>query len=182
VERLGDAAVTNVQDAVACGRAWAAALASVADPSKAAPPAADAAARSLMSAWVGGLRAIGVTAAAVIDAAAILSCPPHLVEYYAVDLLELLPGRTRPVVLTIKGVVWASPNSSGVLPNVAIVGDQPIAPSKVAGADTVKVSVRPSVQPAALKVALEIATVGAPPVAPVSVSVRLSPANSTPGP
>ena len=178
VQRLGDAAATNVADAISLSRAWAAASAAAADP--ATPPgtvATDAVARSVMSAWIGGLKAIAVTAAAVTDAAAILSCPPHLVERYTVDLAELLPGRAQPVTLRVMSVVWANPNSSGVPPTVSVVGDQPIAAPEVPGTDVVMVSVRPSVQPAALKVMLEIATTGAPVVAPVSVAIRLGTEN-----
>jgi hypothetical protein len=179
MERLGDAATTNVADAVACATAWAGAVGAAAGASAPppAPASADALARSLVSAWVGGLRAVAVTAAAVTDAAAIMSSPPQLVAYYTVDLAELFPGRSRSMKLAIKGVTWTSPNSSGAVPFVSIVDAQPVGVPGAGGADLVRFRVRPSVSVHALAVLVEFATIGTPAVDPVLVTVRLGPEN-----
>lgn len=130
----------------------------------------------MLSAWVGGFRSIAVTAAAVTDAAAILSYPAELVERYTIDLAELLPGRTDPVMLNVMGVAWESVYDTGVEPVVMIVGGSTIAPP--AGAtDVATVSVRPSVQPKALMVSMQMTTTGATSSPPVLVDVRLGPEN-----
>jgi hypothetical protein len=118
-----------------------------------------------------------VAAAAVTDAAAIMSCPPQLVAYYTVDLAELFPGRSRPMTLSVKGVAWTSPNSSGALPVVSVVDDQPVGAPGTGGPDVVKVRVRPSVAAQALAVMVEFGTTGTPAVDPVLVTVRLGPEN-----
>lgn len=176
VERLGDAAMTNVADAVACGRAWAEALGATAAPSSPPTNPADGLARAWASAWVGGLRTVGVTAAAVTDAAAIMACPPQLVAFHDVDLAELFPGRTLPVQLSIKDVVWASTNAVGNLPVVTVVDAQPTAvpvpDDDGVVLDTARVRVRPSV-PFALDLTIEFVQVGTPAPPPVTVVVRL---------
>jgi hypothetical protein len=187
VERLGEAAMTNVADAVACGRAWAEAMGAAAAPTPPAPPnspppntpptnPADRLARAWVSAWVGGLKAVAVSAVAVTDAAAILAYPPQLVAYHDVDLAELLPERTLPVQLSIKGVEWSNTNAVGPLPVVTVVDAQPIAvpvpDDDGVVADTARVRVRPSV-PFALDLTIELALLGTPAVPPATVVVRL---------
>lgn len=201
VERLGEAVMTNVADAVACGRAWAAGLSAAADPATApsnpappnpappnpappnpappdpAPPkAADGMARAWISAWAGGLKAMAVTSVAVMDAAAIMACPPQLVAFHDIDLAELFPTRTLPLQLSIKDVVWANDNARGSVPVVTVVGAQPIA-VRAPGADgkpldTARVRVRPSV-PFSLDLTIEFVQVGTPAEAPVTVVVRV---------
>lgn len=178
MERLGDAAVANVVDAVARSTEWAAAVgAAAASPTPASTVPADDLARAAMSAWVGGLRAIAVTAAAVTDAAAILSCPPGLVEHYDVDLADQLPGRAHAVTLAVAGVSWASENASGDLPIVSIADVQPIGAPTQDAPDVVQFRVRPSVAPLALVVAVEVTTIGGPGGDPVVLAIRLSPEN-----
>lgn len=163
----------NVADAVARLRACTDALTAVTDPTAPASPPADLFARSLLSVWVGGLRSIAVTASAVSDSAAILSYPPGLVDNYAIDLAELLPGRTQPVTVKVTGVAWDSPNDTGILPSVLIPRGTDI-PAPPAGApDVVTASVRPTVQPEALSVTVQITTAGSPASPPVVVDVRL---------
>lgn len=177
VERLGDAAVDNVTDATARVTTWAAALGAAADPAPGASPVADDVARAAASMWIGGLRAMAVTAAAVTDAAAILSCPPQLVETYAVDVADQLPGRTQPIRVAVLGVEWASANATGTLPVVVSAGAQPIAPPGEGGRDVVDLRVRPSVAPLALKVTVGVETIGTPATAPKVLVVRLSTEN-----
>lgn len=201
MERLGEAAVTNITDAVERFSALAAAVGAAAgsttadptnadpstpDPSvpatpaaatpasaSAPPPAADAFARTAMSAWSGGLKALAVTAAAVADAAAILSHPPELVEYYRIDLAEQVPGRSQPVTLTLTGVAWASANSSGALPVVSILDGNAIAPPATGGPDVVTARVRPCVAPQALEITVDVVTIGSAAVDAVALTIRL---------
>lgn len=178
MERLGDAAVANVADAVARSTSWAAAVGAAAtSPTPASTVPADELARTAMSAWVGGLRAIAVTAAAVTDAAAILSCPPGLVEYYVVDLADQLPDRAHPVTLAVTNVAWASENSSGAVPVVTITDAQPIGVPPQGGSDVVEVRVRPSVAPSALMLTVTVNMVSTPATEPVVLEIRLSPEN-----
>ncbi len=167
--------MVNVVEGVARCTAWATALGAAAAPSSAPTPVADDLARSTMSSWVGALRAVAVTAAAVTDAAAIMSCPPELVECYSVDLADQLPGRVDPVTLSVEQVAWASENSSGSLPVVSIVEAQPVAAASPGGSDVITMRVRPSVAPAPLIVTVSVHVVGAPAVDPLVLDVRLSP-------
>lgn len=180
VERLGDAAVDNVTDVVARATTWATALGAAADPDASAAgasPVADDMAAAAASMWVGGLRAMAVLAAAVTDAAAILSSPPQLVETYSVDLADQLPARTLPVRISVQRVEWASPNATGALPVVSIIDVQPVAAPTTGSADLVVFRVRPSVAPLALKVTVGVEAVGAPESEPTVLELRLSTEN-----
>ncbi len=172
IERLGEAAKQNVEDAVANWTAWATALGAAA----ATPPSAtprDDLARSAVAAWVGGLKAVAVNAVAISDAAAILSDPPSQEEYYDVDLAVDVPGRTNAATLSITSVAWTSKNATGDPPSVSIIGKQPIAAPPAGGPDVVRFRVVPSADAKALTVKVRVDGIGA----PKKISVRLSPVN-----
>ncbi len=191
-ERLGEAALTNVASVVECATALATALGNAAAPptsapgsssptatapTATAPTAADEVARSAMSAWVGGLRAIAVGAAAVTDAAAILSCPPELVERYVIDVADQIPARKASMTLSVQSTAWASANAVGTLPVVSVLTAQPVPAPSPSGADVVLFRVRPSVAPLALLVTVRVDLAGAPAAPPTDLVFRLSPEN-----
>lgn len=198
MKRLGDAAVANVVAHTARCTAWATALGAAATtatpadsapadttPADTAPPsvtAGDALARSAVSAWLGCLRSLAEAASAVTDAVALLSHPPELVEYYAVDIADQLPGRRHPMTVSVRDVAWANEHTRGEHPVVAIIEAQPIGAPPQHGPDVITFRVRPSVAPSAMAVTVRADLISDPPVDPTVLTVRLAPAYLVAGP